>query len=375
MGILSILIISIYCILILYFTIGFNKISDFKLNNHIPKNKFSIIVPFRNEVENLPALLKSFSQIDYPENLFEIILVNDDSTDDYLSVLNHFKMEFPKLCVKLFQNKIKSLSPKKDAVELAISQAEFDWIITTDADCIVPNNWLIAFDSFLQENSCTVIVAPVAYSFNKSFLNHFQNLDFLSLQGSTIGSFGVNKPFMCNGANLCYNKQTFLDVNGFEGNNNIASGDDVFLMQKFLIKDGNSVKYLKSDHAIVQTKTQPTWNLLIQQRIRWAAKAGSYNNSFGKIVGLVVFITNIYLFMLLFLAFFNKISWQHISLFYLMKLNIDFLLLYKTADFFKQQDSLKSYLYSSFIYPFFNVYVAILSFFKGYEWKGRQFKK
>ena len=375
MEILSILIIFIYCILILYFTIGFNKVSDYKINNHIPKNKFSIIVPFRNEAENLPALLNSFSQIDYPENLFEIILINDDSSDDYLSVLNHFKTEFSKLKINLLQNKIKTSSPKKDAVELAINQTKFDWIITTDADCIVPNNWLITLDSFLQENSCTMIVAPVAYSIKNNFLNHFQNLDFLSLQGTTIGSFGVNNPFLCNGANLCYSKKVFFDVNGFEGNTNIASGDDVFLMQKFLASNKGSVKYLKSDQAIVLTKTQSTWKSLIQQRIRWAAKTGSYDNSISKIVGLIVFITNIYLILLLVLAIFNEISWQHISLFYLMKLNIDFILLYKTADLFKQKDSLKSYLYSSFLYPFFSVYVAVLSFFKGYEWKGRSFKK
>jgi hypothetical protein len=69
-------------------------------------------------------------------------------------------------------------------------------------------------------------------------LHHFQQLDIASLQGATIGSFGINKGFMCNGANFVY-QILFQELNGFHGNDTIASGDDVFLLQKRLL---NSLK-------------------------------------------------------------------------------------------------------------------------------------
>lgn len=354
---------------------GFNRLPEFFPEKTTSQNNFTIIVPFRNEAKNLPTLLNSFSRLNYPLNKFEILMVNDDSSDDFQSIIDQFIVENDGVQIEVIQNNRKSSSPKKNAIESAILEAQFDWIITTDADCEIPTNWLNNLDAFLQKNNVKMIVAPVAYTIKNKFLDHFQNLDFLSLQGTTMGSFGVNRPFMCNGANLCYAKQAFKTVNGFEGNDHIASGDDIFLMEKLVKVFPNEVMYLKCFGSIVKTKPQPDLQSLFHQRVRWAAKMGSTKNMFGKTTGLIVFTGNLYLIILFILALVEKTSWQHIGLFYLVKLNIDFVLLFKTASFFKQQGSMRSYLISSFIYPFFSVYVVILSFFKGYQWKGRVFKK
>ena len=104
-----------------------------------------------------------------------------------------------------------------------------------------------------------MLAAGVFYKSTPSFLAAFQQLDFLSLQGTTIGSFGNNQAFMCNGANFCYQKAFFYELNGFDGNDKIASGDDVFLLQKAIQKDSKNVRFLKSELAIVQTGTEKTW--------------------------------------------------------------------------------------------------------------------
>ena len=375
MVILSVFILTVYIILIIDLVRGFNRLPEFIPEKTTPQNNFTIIVPFRNEAKNLPSLLESFSVLNYNVDKFEIILVNDDSLDDFQKIVDEFTAKNSTIQFRIIQNIRKSLSPKKDAIETAIKKAQFGWIVTTDADCEVPNNWLNNFNSFIQKNKVKMIVAPVIYTVENKFLQHFQNLDFLSLQGTTIGSFGMNRPFMCNGANLCYAKEAFFEVNGFDRNNEIASGDDVFLMEKILDKFPLGVKYIKNIESIVKTKPQSNLKELIQQRIRWAAKTGSTKSMFGKMVGLIVLTTNFYWILLLVLALFQQISWQYVGLFFLVKLNIDFVLLYKTTEFFKQKESMKKYLYSSFIYPFFNVYVAIASFFKGYQWKGREFRK
>jgi len=375
MMVVSIIILVFYSVLILMFVKGFDQIELFKPELKNPVINFSILIPFRNEAKNLSSLLESIALLQYPNNKFEILMINDDSTDESKAVINDFKRLHNNIELRLFENKRKSNSPKKDAIEIGITNAQFDWIITTDADCIIPKNWLFSFDGFIQKEVPKMVVAPISYKIKNRFLDKFQNLDILSLQGSTIGGFGIKKPFLCNGANLCYNKDAFIKVNGFEGNNNITSGDDIFLLEKMVQNYPDKVKYLKSQKAIIITKPEKNLRNLIHQRIRWASKTSNYSNIFGKLIGITVFTTNALLVLLLFLATFNKISWQHFGLFFLIKFNVDFILLYKTAVFFKQQDSLKVYLFSSILYPFFIVFIALTSVFKGYTWKDRKFSK
>jgi len=372
---LSILIMLVYSILILFLNNGFSKIHEFISADKANKNTFSIIIPFRNEAQNLPYLLKSISKLCYSNSLFEVLLINDASTDNFKGIISRFQLKNPTIHLQVISNIIKSNSPKKDAIEIGIKIAKNEWIITTDADCILPVNWLKTLDAFIQKENPKMVVAPVIFQSENSFLNRFQVLDFLSLQGSTIGGFGINKPFLCNGANLCYQKVAFAEVNGFSGNKNITSGDDIFILEKMHEKFPTQVLYLKSKEAIVITKAENNFADLLQQRIRWASKTTAYKNPFGKMVGFIVFTTNFYWVALFILLLFYKTSWQHFGLLFLVKFNVDFLLLYKTAAFFKQEKVLKTYLISSVLHPFFTVIVVFLSFQKKIKWKGRAFKK
>ncbi len=371
----SIIISLIYGALILFFAKGFDKIKTYKNTNKDPKTNFSIIIPFRNEAKNLPSLLDSLTQLKYSKFKFEILLINDNSIDDFKKIINDFKSKHTKIDLAVINNIRKTNSPKKEAIEIGIKTSKFEWIITTDADCSLPQDWLSTLDDFIQNESPKMIVSPVAFKTENKFLDNFQNLDFLSLQGSTIGGFGINRPFLCNGANLCYSKTAFLKVSGFTGNNNVASGDDIFLLEKMTNQFPEKVKYLKSTKVIVTTKPETNLKQLIHQRIRWASKTTAYNNPFSKMVGIIVFTTNAYLVLLITLAILSKITWQHFGLFFLIKFNVDFLLLYKTSLFFNQQKALKTYLISSVLHPFFMVFIALYSFNKSYQWKGRVFKK
>ncbi len=369
----------IYLFLIGSFIYGFDKVEVFKISDLKPKTKFSVIVPFRNETENLPKLLASILQLNYPKSMFEIILVNDDSEDDSVQVINNFLQKRPFDCaqgdIRIIQNKRVTNSPKKDAINTAINIAHHDWIITTDADCTLPKYWLDTFDEFIQTNQPNCIVAPVSYSDSNSFLKRFQALDLLSLQGATIGGFGIKLPFLSNGANLAYRKSTFQSVNGFNGNDDIASGDDIFLLEKLKKADSKKVLYLKSNQAIVSTKPVINLSALIQQRLRWASKTSRNPNWFSKLVGLIVFLGNLACIALLPILFLGYLKPRIAIALVVIKFSIDFLLLFKTARFFKQENVLFSYVWSCIIYPFFSVYIAVLSLFKPYQWKGRTFKK
>lgn len=375
MILITIAISLLYVSLIVAFIFGMNKNVIVKNRNAAPKNRFSIIIPFRNEAHNLPYLLNSLSAINYPVELYEILLINDDSQDNFNPILEEFSKQNQHLNLHLLQNIRKTNSPKKDAINTAINLSNFEWIVTTDADCIVPKLWLQLFNKFIEAEKPVFISAPVKFSSQNSFLFHFQNLNFTSLMGSTIGSFGIDKPFMCNGANLCYLKAAFLKLNGFEDNNNIASGDDIFLMEKMLKAYPKKVKFLKSDENIVETNTENSWKLFINQQIRWASKSASYKSLFAKFVGIVVFLENLMVLVLEFYILLSPEFWIYFMLIFSLKVIIDFILIAQTSIFLKNTKSLKHYLSVSLLYPFFIVFTGCLSTFKNYDWKGRSFKK
>jgi len=364
----------LYCLLIGCFVIGFNRIKyfdDLFLRN---LTRFTIVVPFRNEEGNLPDLIKSLENLNYSKNHFEVIFVDDDSVDDSVELCSRL-LSYSQLDFQIIKNKRLSNSPKKDAITTAINEAKYHWIITTDADCVVPNTWLETSNSFINSEDVAMIVAPVTYTSSDSFFKQFQTLDVLSLQAVTVAGFGLSLPFLCNGANLMYRKDLFIELNGFENNDTIASGDDIFLLEKAVKKYPDLVKYLKSKNAIVYSKAENSLTNLIQQRIRWAAKASAYNNTFGKFVGLLVLLMNALIVTTLFLSFFGLFNWFYFIGVLILKLSIDYLLVFNSAKFFNQTNLLNNYFFSSLLYPFFSVFVAFKSMFSKYKWKGRSFKK
>ena len=356
----------IYILFIGQLIYGFNRIKRFTKNDTIPTTSFTIVVPFRNEAENLPKLLHTISYLNYPKELFEVILVDDDSEEVFSAQYSVFSLQVVK-------NIRRSNSPKKDAIETAIAIAKNDWIITTDADCLVQKYWLNSFDQLIQEKDLKMIASGVCYVPKSGFLHAFQTLDFLSLQGATIGSFGIHKPFMCNGANFAYAKTFFKELNGFQGNETIASGDDVFLLQKAILSAPKKVGFLYAKESIVATKSVGSWSELFQQRVRWASKSTGYSSVYGKLLALVVFGGNLAWLLTFILWLIDSLDPNIFLLFITSKFLVDFILLFKTANFFESK--LHYVLASSSLYPFFSVSVAVYSLFGEYSWKGRIFRK
>nr|WP_305069978.1 glycosyltransferase family 2 protein [Flavobacterium covae] len=245
--------------------------------------------------------------------------------------------------------------------------------MTTDADCTVNKNWLTTYDAFIQKNSPKMVVSGVLFNPVESFLQNFQYLDLLSLQGVTIGSFGNDQAFMCNGANFCYQKSFFNKLKGFDGNEEIASGDDVFLLQKGVKRDSKNIYFLKNKLATVYTKPEPTLRKVFNQRVRWASKTGNYESIYSKQLGLFVFLMNLSLILLLFGYFFLDFSVKLMIMVFSIKFLIDYILFRISAQYFEKP--LKYLTLSVFLYAFFSSFVAIYSLFGQYHWKGRKFMK
>ena len=367
-------ILALYICSIVLFYIGHKRVSYFSVANHATTIKFSIIVPFRNEIENLPRLLESLQLLKYPPSHFEVIFVNDASTDvseeHILEVLKHTTINF-----QILQNTPNQTSPKKAAIALAIATAKHPWIITTDADCSVHHNWLQILNDFILKNNPICVAMPVDYSVTNSFLQRYQQLDNWSLQAVTAGSFGLGNMLLSNGANFAYAKEAFKRVNGFEDNLHIASGDDIFLLEKFKELFPKKIGYLKSRNAVVTTKPVDSWKQVISQRVRWASKTTKQKNVLSKLVGILVFAINIVVISTPVLAFWHPDKVIIVSAIVVFKIFTDLLLLRKSLQFFKKPFPLFTFLISVYVYPVITVGVVVSSFSGNYVWKGRSFKK
>ncbi|MES2411344.1 MAG: glycosyltransferase [Bacteroidota bacterium] len=375
MGIVSIVllvVLLVYSILIFQLILGFSKVKSFTTTELIPKTAFTIVVPFRNEARNLPRLLESVSNLDYPHKMIEIILVDDFSTDNSERVCIQWRMKHEHLDTTLLENLHLSNSPKKDAIGRAMPIAKHDWIVTTDADCIVNKNWLQTLDNYIQTNNPEMIVGTVMYKAKNNWFHHFQQLDLMGLQGVTIGSFGIGKPFMCNGANFAYTKKFFKEIGGFGGISDKASGDDVFLLQKAVNANKEKVHYLKNNNAIVKTKPENDLFKLFMQRVRWAGKSTGYKSSYAKFLAVITLLMNLSLVVGCWLSVVGKLDWIVLLVVFLVKYSVDFILLYKSNSYLRKGKFFVP-VASSVIYPFFSSLVGIYSLFGSFTWKGRKF--
>lgn len=368
-----------YAILISYYHKAWNDLPSFTAPEKQPSVIISVVIAVRNEEKNIQPLIESLYQQSYSKQLFQVVVVDDHSTDNTWNTLKN--IYYPDLALtatrlSLSEEERKNIkSFKKMAIATGINLARGALIVTTDADCRFHPDWLITISSFYENKQAKFIAAPVVMEHRKGLLALFQSLDFISLQGITAAS--VNKRFhsMCNGANLAYEKEAFLAVNGFEGVDGIASGDDMLLMHKIYQKYPDQVYYLKNKSAIVTTEPSGTWKEFFQQRIRWASKADRYDDKRIFWVLLGVYILNA-----CFLATAIASFWKNIWLFFfcillLAKILIEFPFVNSVAIFFGRQALMK---YFPLLQPLHILYTLVagwLGKFGHYEWKGRRIER
>ena len=358
-----------YALLINYYYRWWQRLKEFEKSFNEGLTFISVIIPARNEEANIASLLQTIKDQSYPLSAYEIIVVDDYSTDQTANVALNFGL--PNL--KLIQPAVDAnSSSKKKAIEAGVGQASGELIVTTDADCIVNPNWLHNINSFYQQTNACFIAAPVKFIHNNSFLHIFQSLDFITLQGITAASVAANFHTMCNGANLAYTKNAFESVNGFDGIDKVATGDDMLLMHKIWKQNPSKVFYLKSKKAIVNTKPMLSWKDFLNQRKRWASKTLVYDDY--RIIAVLAFV---YLFNLLFLVlvvagFFNAVYFIYALLFIASKVLIETPFVYSVAKFFAEQRLMKYFFFFQPLHIMYIISTGFISQLGKYEWKGRK---
>ncbi len=390
--IIAILFLLAYSILILYYWRSWLSIPEFKVKNKnspqnpVGKTKITVIIPARNEEENIAACLDSICNQSYPKALFEVLVVDDHSTDNTAGIVKSYADKNVNL-ISLKDFVVDELnSYKKKAIEIAIAQSTGELIVTTDADCFAKENWLQTIVAFYEAYNPAFIAAPVAIDCSNKFIEFFQGLDFMTLQGITGASVHKKIHSMCNGANLAYTKKAFEEVGGFTGIDNIASGDDMLLMHKIYKFHPEKVMFLKSKEAIVQTAPVNSVKEFFNQRIRWASKADKYDDKRIFFVLLLVYLVNVLLLALPIAAIFIKTTFS-ISLYpftfvftvlelwvflIIIKTIAELIFLMPVSKFFGKQSMLWLFPLMQPVHIIYTVIAGWLGKFGSYSWKERK---
>jgi len=370
----TICLLAAYGLLMALYTRGYWSMRGFVASGKSPITKFSVIIPARNEASNIEACIAGIRAQNYPSHLFEIIVVDDFSEDETAQKVLKIAQQHSNVHLLRLQDFTKDenlVAYKKRAIEIAITQATGDWMVTTDADCSVTSHWLATYDAYIQEHDSVMVAAPVAYTNTGGFLSIFQVLDFISLQGITAAAVASGSHTLCNGANLCYSKEAFERVGKFSGIDHLPSGDDMLLMHKMKKSYPGKIGYLYAQNAVVTTAPSDTMGLFIQQRIRWASKASGYQDKIIFWILLLVYLVNFSLLVYLPINALQKGNINNWLILMGCKTLIEIPFMYASAKFFKQQ---KLLWWFALMQPFHIVYTVVAGWFGtfgSYTWKGR----
>ncbi|MFD1628877.1 glycosyltransferase family 2 protein [Pseudopedobacter beijingensis] len=358
-----------YVSMVLFFRRGWMNIPEYKILPRECNTTVSIIIAARNEEKNIASTINDILSQSYPKHLFELIIVDDHSTDNTANIVENYASEGVKLISLRESNALNSY--KKKAIAEAITNAKGDLIVTTDADCNMGTKWLETIVSFYEANDLKFVSSPVSYFKEQSRFEELQTLEFLFLIGLGAAGIGNKMPSTCNGANLAYRKDVFMEVGGFKGIDDLASGDDELLLHKVAEKYPNKIGFCKSTDAVVYTLAKENLKEFISQRRRWASKSVKYKDK--KIVVMAI---SIWLFNLSFLfnfvaSFFSIVFLKFFLAQYIVKVLAELSLLSKITSFNKRNSLLKYLPVLSFLHVVYIVYIGIAGNSGKYNWKGR----
>ncbi|WDF69370.1 glycosyltransferase [Sphingobacterium oryzagri] len=361
----------VYTFLVLYMRWGWDRLPSVGAAQRDIRSKVSVLIAARNEEQNIGRTLDAILAQDFPKDKREIIVVDDHSTDGTAALVTTYAARGVKLIQLNEGDKLNSY--KKLAISRAIAEATGDIIVTTDADCRMGTRWLSTVIGHFEQSGAVMLSSPVVYSEEVSYFERLQTLEFLYLIGLGAAGIGNHHPTTCNGANLAYRRDVFYEMGGFQGIDNVASGDDELFLHKVAEKHAEKIGFCKSREAIVYTDAKPTLRSFISQRKRWASKSTKYRDK--RVVALGV---SIWLFNLAFLAaaVHFVIDLPHVHVLFLgsfaLKVLAELIFIAPLCGFARRSKLLWNLPLLSLVHAVYLVYIGVAGNIGKYDWKGRK---
>jgi len=351
---------------LLYFALGFRRTRKEIVDDPTERVRVSILIPARNEENNITECLSSILANRYPVERTEILVI-DDSSDDHTA---DRVLQFGESSVRLISLDPSSGGGKKRAIAAGIAASNGEVILTTDADCRVGPDWIMSMIGRMDD-STGLVAGPVLFRTDGSFFSKAVAMEYMGLAIVSAGSIGMKTPVSCSGANMAYRREAFEAVGGYEGNDHLASGDDDFLLHRIARQTDLKIRYCLDRCAIVETAPPETPRAFLNQRIRWASKTFHYEKTSIFSMELLICIVLASIPLLLLTAVLVPVLWPKLAMVLVLKMISELFVLIPAARFF-QRPGLLSLLV--FVEPFqilYVPYVVVASILGSFEWKGR----
>jgi cellulose synthase/poly-beta-1,6-N-acetylglucosamine synthase-like glycosyltransferase len=369
----------IYSFIISYFIfliLGIKAWDGLKVPGHAETDYpfITVLIPVRNEVDHLPGLIQCLENQVYASDNFEVVFIDDDSEDStYEHLMNFSKTSKVNIRIYKLETDDDIISHKKAAISYGVTKSSGEFILLTDGDVSFGRYWVQSFADTFRRTDTKFISGPVVMD-SYRFMDDIQSLEFSSLIGAGAAAIYYNNPVLCNGANLAFEKEAFIKVNGYEGYEKIISGDDEFLMYKVSKLYPSKIFFLKSEKAIVYVQPESGLKAFYHQRRRWSGKWRKHPNPLSKVLALYVFVINLSFLLLFILGIIKLLPAYTVILLLTIKLLLEFVYFKQMYLFFTKRLKILPFLISALAYPVYAVTFGILSNMGGYTWKGRYFK-
>ena len=348
-----------------------------KIPSNIPqdpsKEKVAVLVAARNERYSIRACITSLLEQSYDKKCYKVYLLDNHSRDGTAEMVHD--LVGPNFEITPLHNLLpEDETFKKEALKYGVDQSDASWILTIDADCAAPKDWIKTLLQFAQQTNADMVTAPVLVPIGKtsSWLDNYQALDLGGLMVATGGGLQSGLLSSANGANLLFKREVFYAVGAYEVHLKQRSGDDIFLLQAFE-ENNYKVKFLKHNDGVILTKPEPTLLDFAKQRVRWAAKSGKLPDLSTRLISLLVYLNSLLIITHLFLGVFTNSTFLYYFLAHLiLKSAVDFMMLHEATTFFRLKTNAFSWIVSFVFNPIYIVVVGSLSLLPlKSSWKGR----
>ena len=334
----------------------------------------SVIVAARNEEKNIPALLDCLSHLNYDS--YEVIIVNDRSTDQTASIIRQYQKRFTFLRSITVESVTPGMPAKKNALSLGVAASKGEILCFTDADCTPPVGWISALVSAFDEATGLVVgyspYAAAPSTKNASAAAHsllLQFVEYEEFKGAvwSAGAIGLKKGWLCTGRSLAYRRRVYDQVGGYDRIKHSVSGDDDLFLQLVRRQTDWKIRYVTDPSSFVPTVAPATFNEFVRQRVRHFS-AGKFFSPMMKLFFVAFHSANLLILLTFLSSIFSGLAtalvWP-----YLWKCAIDGVLFFNTAPIFGQRRFSSTFILMEALYVLYNTFIGPLGLIKRFDWK------
>lgn len=358
----------LYLLLVSFIISGWIRTKTFSRQDGYTQPSVSVIIPVRNESSGIYHLLSDLMDQNYPEDKYEVIIVDDHSINPPGRIISELDGKV-KIRVLFLGN---DEYGKKAAMIKGLRASSYDLILTTDADCRVKPDWISGMANFYISQKVKLVFGSVLYRKSSKFHEWLQSLEFISLVATGAGFAGNGHPILCNAANMGFERIKYLEYWEEKKSDLPVSGDDVLFLLWLKKKYKDPIGFIKSRNALVETQPAGSLKEFIQQRLRWTSKSRYYRDRMIIIPALIVYITSLTLLILLAGALFSGFLIKGFVFLFLLKCIIDLIFLFIVTGYYRNRYLLIIFFPLEIIYFIYISIIGLAGNLVYFSWKGRK---